>query len=533
MIAGIANSAWLASCIPEYLRYRRALGRVREEQERVLHEILRKNQLSEFGRRHEFANIRTAREYQQRVPLRDYEDYRDCVNRIAEGEPRVLTEESVRLFEPTGGSAGAAKWIPYTSSLQKEFQRGIRAWVADLFLQTPDLLHGPAYWSVSPAGASAGMTPSGIPVGFADDSEYVGGMQRRLVQAVMAVPSSVRKLSDMDAFWYATLLHLVRRPDLRFISVWNPSFLTLLMERLPQFADRLAYQAPQAKQALCAATAAERHALLWPRLKQISCWTDGNSAAASRKLQALFPQARIRGKGLIATEGLVSFPWEAHGAPVLAVRSHFLEFLPVDSTSEPDLAQPQLAHELEPGQRYSVVLTTGGGFYRYQLGDIVEVMGHERQCPLVRFVGRNQVADWCGEKLHETHVTQVLAEAFREIGISPAFAMVACDAEGDVPNYVLYIEADVAEDKLGEVAASVESRLAENFHYRYARQLGQLGPLRVFVARDADASYVSACVARGQRLGNVKPIALDSRDGWTSKFYGSFVETRYAAGGAR
>ena len=137
MIAGVANSAWLASCIPEYLRFRRALGRVREEQERVLHEILRKNELSEFGRRHEFAKIRTAREYQRRVPLRDYEDYRDCVNRIAEGAPRVLTEEPVRLFEPTSGSAGAAKWIPYTSSLQNEFQRAIRAWVAGLFLTLP------------------------------------------------------------------------------------------------------------------------------------------------------------------------------------------------------------------------------------------------------------------------------------------------------------------------------------------------------------------------------------------------------------
>jgi hypothetical protein len=529
MMSTIANSAWLASCIPEYLRFRRALSRVREEQERVLHEILRKNQRSEFGRRHKFSNIRTTREYQQQVPLRDYEDYRHCVSRIAEGEPQVLTEEPVQLFEPTSGSASAAKWVPYTASLRDEFQRGIRTWVADMFLHNPDLLYGPAYWSVSPAATSVQITPSGIPVGFADDTEYVGGMQRRLVQSVMVGPSGVRKLGDADEFWFVTLLNLVRRPNLRFISVWNPSFLTLLMDRLPEFTDRLIYAAPTVKSALRSATATERHALLWPQLRMISCWTEGNSAPASRKLAAVFPQARVRGKGLIATEGFVSLPWEAHGGSALAVRSHFLEFLAVDSDHEPDAAHPQFAHELEQGQHYSVVLTTGGGFYRYHLGDIVEVIGRDQQCPLVRFVGRNQVADWCGEKLHETHVSGVLAAAFRKVGIAPSFAMLACDTACDVPNYVLYIEAGAAEDQLCDIAASVERGLAENFHYRYARQLGQLGALRVFAARNADASYVSACIARGQRAGNVKPVALDPRDGWTSKFEGRFVETRASA----
>jgi hypothetical protein len=257
----------------------------------------------------------------------------------------------------------------------------------------------------------------------------------------------------------------------------------------------------------------------------ISCWTDGNSAAAGRKLATLFPQARIQGKGLIATEGFVSLPWERRGGAALAVRSHFLEFLPVDSDGEPGIASAQLAHELEIGQYYSVVLTTGGGFYRYRLGDIVEVVGREQQCPLVRFAGRRQIADWCGEKLHETHVSRVLAGAFRRLGVAPCFAMLACDTAGAVPSYVLYLEAEAPEEQLCEIAVSVESGLAENFHYRYARRLGQLGPLRVFAAYGAEASYAAACIARGQRAGDIKSVALDPRDGWTAKFKGRFVET--------
>ena len=85
MIVTLANSAWLATCIPEYLRFRRALGRVRTEQERVLRGILRKNQVSAFGRRHGFSAIRTVHDYQTRVALSDYNDYRASVARIQEG----------------------------------------------------------------------------------------------------------------------------------------------------------------------------------------------------------------------------------------------------------------------------------------------------------------------------------------------------------------------------------------------------------------------------------------------------------------
>lgn len=526
MIATLANTAWLAGALPEHLRFRRALGRVRAEQERVLQAILRRNEASEFGVQHEFAAMRTAADYQQRVPIRDYEDYRPRVDRIAGGAAaQALTCEPVRLFEPTSGSIGASKWIPYTGSLLGEFQRGIHAWIGDLFLHDPDLMRGGAYWSVSPAQPSAAVTPSGIPVGFADDSEYVGGLQQRLVQSVMAVPSTVRQVEDVESFWYTTLTHLVRRSDLRFVSVWNPSFLTLLTDRLSEHRDRLAHDNPPLRGALDADTPQERHARLWPRLRMISCWADGNAAAPAAGLASLFPQARIRGKGLIATEGFVSLPWGSRDdGAVLAVRSHFLEFLPADSGGDTDTARPQLAHELEPGQLYSVVLTTGGGLYRYHLGDLVTVTGRERECPVVRFVSRRRTVDWCGEKLHEVHVARVLEDACARQGVAPGFAMLACDRSGVLPSYVLYMEAAASDDQLRAVVTSAERGLGENFHYQYARRLGQLGPLRLFAARDAHASYLAACLARGQRAGAVKPAALDAGEGWTARFDGRFVD---------
>jgi hypothetical protein len=534
MICTAANALWLAGCLQEAARFRRATTRVREEQARVLQRLVRTNANTEFGRRHGFASIRTAREYQERVPMRSYDEYCPYIDSIAAGSANVLTRDRITLFEPTSGSAAATKLIPYTAALQRQFQKGIQPWIADLFLHHPDLMRGPAYWSVSPVISPHRHTAGGIPIGFDDDSQYVGGWRRALVQAVLAAPASLRHAPDMNAFRYQTLLALVRNGGLRIISVWNPTFLTLLLDGLPQSADALRrdlqadrVRADVLRAALAAGTAAERHAILWPRLGLLSCWTGGRAAGPAAELGRLFPHARLQGKGLIATEGFVSLPQIGHDGSALAVRSHFLEFAPVDSRNEACETPALLAHELERGRRYAVILSTAGGLYRYCLHDVIEVIGHLHECPLIAFLGKQEyVSDWFGEKLHEAHVASVLDAALDSAGVSASFAMLACDPTSAPPAYVLYIEAAADDDTLNVVARDVEQSLHGNFHYDYARRLGQLGPVRVFRAERAADAFLSAAVRAGRRAGDVKLLALDRRDGWSREQRGHFIATR-------
>lgn len=468
----VAQAAWWVGCLPEYVRFRRALGRVREEQAAILARIVGANRDCEFGRRHGFGDIRSVEDYRARVPVVTHEDVRADIERLA------LTRERVRLFEPTSGSTTASKLIPYTASLEREFQRGIRPWIADLYLRDPELMRGPAYWSVSPPGLGTGRTAAGIPIGFADDSEYAGRWQKHLVQAVMAVPPGIRRITDPEEFWRATVERLRACRELRLISVWSPSFLSILADRLEDDPARV-----------------------WPKLRLISCWADAHSSGPARALMARFPQARLQPKGLIATEGFVSLPFR--GRTVLAVRSHFFEFLP-----KGDASAVKLAHELDLGAVYSVVLTTGGGLYRYALGDLVEVTGREQEAPVLSFIGRDRVSDRRGEKLHEAHVSRVVAEAFAVVGVHPEFATLACEGER---GYVLYYDADCA----GEVlAAEVERGLGENVHYAHARRLGQLAAVTARRVEGAAVRYQKACEARGQRAGDVKTPALDLGGEW-------------------
>jgi hypothetical protein len=218
MICALANSLWAAGCIPELARFHRATHHVAEEQEAILRRIVHANAETEFGRKHRFSSIRTTEDFRTQVPLRGYEEHEPWIARAADGVPNVLTREAIRLFEPTSGSSGITKLIPYTASLQREFQRGINAWIADMFAHCPQLLDGPAYWSISPSSADRKRTPGGIPIGFEHDTAYLGGWRKHLVQAVMAVPTGIRLESDTDEFTFTTLLHLLRAQNLRLIS---------------------------------------------------------------------------------------------------------------------------------------------------------------------------------------------------------------------------------------------------------------------------------------------------------------------------
>ena len=407
--------------------------------------------------------IRSVPEFQDRVPLSD--------------EPGTTAEPVIRRV-PTSGTTGPTKLIPYTRSLLAEFHRGIAPWVTDLFRHDPSMLAGNSYWAISPV--------AGVSEGFADDTEYLG-RAGWLTRAALAVPPSIRHIRDMDSWRRETLRHLTACRNLAFISVWHPSFLMLLLEEVPQ------------------------PARLWPNLRVISCWADAAAEQPAAALARLFPQAKIQPKGLIATEGFVSLPlWGRNGA-ALAVRSHFFEFLD-------DAAKASLAHELEAGGEYAVVLTTGGGLSRYRLRDRVRVTGFEGECPLLRFVGKeDNVSDRFGEKVNETHVRTALADANAE------FLLVACEDHA----YTLYVEAAGKSDsELAALGGRLETALQGNVHYRYCRDLGQLAPMRVFrITRNGLIHYLAARHARGQRLGNVKTTLLQHDSGWTDIFEGKLVTT--------
>jgi hypothetical protein len=559
-VAWLLNTAWMLKCGAQAAAFDHAGRHVAESQARLLLQTLRANRDTEFGRLHDFANIADARAYHRRVPLASYDDFAGPIRRIAAGEANVLTREPVRLLEPTSGTSGGEKLIPYTTGLRRQFQRGVAAWIADLFHHRPAVRRGRAYWSISPLFGPSRRSPGGLPIGFDEDSAYLGWTEQFILRRLLVTPSAVARLPDMDSFRYCTLLSLLAADDLSLISVWSPTFLLALLAPLEGWGERLCHDLRRGSLSLPTARAEEvarplhpwlrpsparadrlAHVLrcpspwpdrlrrIWPRLAVISCWGDATAAWFLPQLRELFPDIEVQPKGLLATEGFVSFPLMDRPGAALALLCHFFEFEETGGT------RCRLAHELDRGGRYRVVLTTAGGLYRYQLRDEVEVVGFQHQCPLLRFVGKSDAtSDLVGEKLAEPHVRAVLDRILAALALEPRFALLV-PLLGRPARYRLYVQAiGITGDSplLSPLRKGVEEGLMENPYYRQAVLGGQLAPVEIVALEPGGDSawqlYERRYLEEGQKCGNIKPAALDRRPGWPDIF--ACLETRPATG---
>src|SRR6185503_19708974 len=111
---GVVGKGMLMLARAQTRRWDEALSRVHFEQERILHEIVRRAQNTAFGRAHDFAGIRTYRDYAERVSVGDYDTFSPFIDRMRKGEKNLLVPEFIRYFGNSSGTSnqGKSKFLP-------------------------------------------------------------------------------------------------------------------------------------------------------------------------------------------------------------------------------------------------------------------------------------------------------------------------------------------------------------------------------------------------------------------------------------
>ena len=434
-----------------------------------LRELLEKQSDSAFGRAHDFSSIRSPEDFRAAIPPMDYEDHRPWIERAAAGERGVLACDKIVGFEKTSGTSSQAKWIPISEGLRQEFARGLASWFSGWQQRRPEVFAGRAYWAISPPGMKPETTSGGLPLGMTSDAAYFPDEVGGKLAAWLVIP----KLSGRaEAVFEETAEALLGAPDLSVISVWSPTFLLGIDAALRRMRGDFSWRD------------------LWPRLALVSCWADASSAPWIPRLTERLGGIPIEAKGLLATEGITSVPDAVDGSPRLAGECHWHEFI-----DEEGLFTEM--SDLKSGRLYEVLLTTGGGLFRYRSGDRVRVIGRGADGLLrLRFVGRAGAgSDLVGEKLSEYQVLEALIASG-----SQGFMV----ADPERPGYVLWLE-----DPLR--AGAVELLLRQNPYFDQALALRQLGPLQVRRLPAEWSATLTSYLARhrGCRIGDVKlPVLL-------------------------
>ncbi|SDG75807.1 GH3 auxin-responsive promoter family protein [Winogradskyella thalassocola] len=85
-----------------------------ETQQKVFENLISEAKHTAFGKDHNFAGITSYKEFQNNVPIRDYEDLKPYVERVVAGEEDILWKGKPIYFAKTSGTTSGAKYIPIT-----------------------------------------------------------------------------------------------------------------------------------------------------------------------------------------------------------------------------------------------------------------------------------------------------------------------------------------------------------------------------------------------------------------------------------
>lgn len=508
-------------------RFERQLRRAPERNLEVLRETLTRNADSAWGRQHGFGALLAAPDllaaWQDRIPLTTYADYEPYIERIAAGEPGVLTTDPVHMLAGSSGTTDRPKRLPRTRRAQRHhLTLVVLAEQAVVDRDVPGARRPRRGINLMSGYAPPAPGSCAVPVMAGPNA----GMARlrRHIPLLWCAPEPVYTVADPVAALYLHALFALGYPAALYLqSPFAPQIVAWFGLLQTHQAELLRDLQAGTLAAGLSLTAEERAALepyrradparaaavaaalagglegivprLWPELRYVRTVTSGSFALSLPRLRWLCgPDVVIHSGCHSSSEGVIGINLKADGSTeyVLAVGTAFFEFLPValaDADPPPTVALQALA----VGTEYEIVLTSSAGLYRYRLGDVIRVTGWRQAAPTFRFLyRRGTVVNLIGEKTSEQHTAQALSRAVSAWLGHPDpvrdYTVNAVITEG-VGRYTFYVELSASLPVPAGDGSDVEALLdaslgAVNPYYDTSgRRLGRLAPARLRVVR--------------------------------------------------
>jgi hypothetical protein len=493
-------------------------------QQALLRRILADQASTAFGIDHRFSALLTYEEFVREVPVCTYEDLRPSIEAQEQTKEPLLTAGQPILFAQTSGTTGKPKYVP----ILKETAEGMRLYQrlfgyaqcqgvptiyqGNVLVITGQTVEGHLPGG-TPFGSMSGLLFDCLPAAIRRKSVLSEGLpaildyrQRYLYMAARALADpSLSVLATPNPSTILKLLELIRSEFVALLDAISPgSSPGFLSEhtRCTASSERLSWL-----RSLIGQEARLDFAALWPDLQAVVTWMGGNCAVLIPKLRSLLPQcASVIEMGYLSSECLGSLNVDVvNNRCVPTFHENFFEFVEVGEQEEL-CRDPIRLHQIQEGRKYSVIVTTSNGLYRYAMNDIVEVTGRFNRTPTIRFVQKGKgVTNITGEKLYEHQVIEAVEEVLKACGITCEFYVMLASVEDF--RYTLYLEHVPLQVDLGPF---LEERLAEvNVEYKAKRDSGRLQPIRVFhLPPGAGEAYRQHCVNSGQREAQFKVIKL-------------------------
>ncbi|MBP0018955.1 MAG: GH3 auxin-responsive promoter family protein [Cyanobacteria bacterium SBLK] len=158
--------------------------------------------------------------------------------------------------------------------------------------------------------------------------------------------------------------------------------------------------------------------LAWPDLALVLTAMGGTSDFYFQRFPDYFGDTPIFGGVYGSAEGTFGIGYDLNQeGNILSIESGFYEFIPEEDWDK-DNPTTLLPTEVKIGQRYRMLVTSYSGIYRYDIGDVVEILGFYEQTPIIVFRHRRGgLLSATTEKTTEFHATQVMQVLSQEFNL--------------------------------------------------------------------------------------------------------------------
>lgn len=354
--------------------------------ERILAEVIRNNQATDFGKYYDFRNITSIEDFQKKVPLYDHKSYDRLINiQTTVGEKNVFANNTILAYAYDFNESNEVRTIPVADEVYNE--------MGNLF--TADIMEEVTFLMMEslPKGRTLNDdtyndSVTGIMTHSALGKYTLGSMD---VPGEFTSPFSLifpKRVLDTE---YLNLLYALRNSKVTQIYASNTwvvlGYFNRLLSNLDKFCDdiengRVSVEdvdsrefakknpellIPDKKRAEEIRNAIKNHSLynalntIWPNLKRIIARDGGMYQLYSDILKKYIGDIELRAGDFITPFGILAEQDDKSNAYKLCLDKAFYEFAPV---SYSDNDETVLMNKLRCGEIYEIILTNNYGIYR-------------------------------------------------------------------------------------------------------------------------------------------------------------------------
>ena len=524
----------------------------KKAQKNVLRKIMLLNRTCEYGKKYHFADVHSIEDFQRLVPLSTYEDYEPMVERMIHGKEKNLmfTGPNIRYCS-SSGSVGkpkilpksandlwkmqcigfsvsvstAAHWLKEKKNIKLPPQMGPLVMVLTGHrLEDGKKCNGAGqipldylkqitpFFSTSPVSLlipehEEQLDTSYLQLRFALENEEVSYL------GSMVVTLLTQMFDYLEEHWQELCDDIEKgtlNPNVRI----TPELRKEYEKKFKPNPTRAAFLRKEFEKGFDTPIAPR----IWPKLTWGYGMMGSNLALYIDKLRKSVGDLPLHNMGYAAAEGFFAVPTELNVSDaVLLPHCIFFEFLPLEEGEEKprEDVTPLLAHQLEVGKCYEMIVTNYSGLYRYRTFDIYKVTGMYNNTPRVELLYRQNLSmNVANEKTTTQMIDFAAKESAAKMGVELVGHSFWPDLGTKPPRYVMLTELkggeNLSEEDRQKFIDILDEELKEvNEKYFKYRRWGMLNRPEILILKEKTYwDYRESLRAKGVILNQIKPVTV-------------------------